>query len=290
MTIARTSALLLAILSLVACSGSSTAPDEGYAQPDSNIQGDSSFATQDVTRLVHSYHTVKLKPQTITMSISRDGETVYINQNHKDFALTYNPTTGRYEDISSGYAAFLSREYVATNTVETVYFGVYEPSTHSTNYLNDGYFVVGYKTNPVQIDALTGSAIFNGHTDLEMRTDTRHGYGHGAVSLTANFDTNTIGGVMKVINSGKLNAQFTMPNTSFAVTPTNATNITGNQFSASMTATVTPTPGINMTINPTTMNGHFYGSGGTGIGATFAGTGTLDGETLFFQGALAAAK
>ncbi|MGR3344632.1 MAG: hypothetical protein ACU0DI_15680 [Paracoccaceae bacterium] len=131
-------AIICAGLSLSGCVGN-TGSAQVYAQPGDVVEGGSSFATQDVKRFVVVNGTYSLKDQTIKMSISDDGNTVFVTQNFKDYIMVFDGI-GAYIDGS----AILFPEVTGAGVVETVYF-----SDSSPGYFNAGSFVIGYHTDPL---------------------------------------------------------------------------------------------------------------------------------------------
>ncbi len=265
-----------AFLFLSACLGTS-GPTVRYAQPGDVIQGGSSFATQDAKRFVIVNGTASLKDQTFEMSISDDGQTVYVTQNHKTFTLV-NDGTGRYR----GDNALYFRQIVGSDVVETIFF-----SETTSGYYNGGHVVIGYQTDPAQVAARTGSASYSGQTFLTARTFALDGFADGNVFLTANFDTGSITGLMNITDSGDANADFVVPTTIVTINPSAVSNISGNGFDADLAFTVTPAPGDTVTVDQSGLTGNFYGVNAIGIGATYWATGTYNGDALFIEGALA---
>jgi len=263
--------VLLAIgaaIGLSACSGGGATVT--YAQPGDKIQGGSSFSTQDVKRFVLVDGTTGLKDQTISYSISSDGQTVYVTQNFKDYTLVADGT-GVYRDGG----AILFRAITLSDVVEVIFF----QDTVGTGYYNGGYVIGGYQT--------VGSATYNGATELSFRTSTLDAFGTGSVALTANFSTQTVTGTMNIVDSPASGSDFVLPDTTITINPGNSANISGNQFITNLGIAVSTAGGDVTTIAQTGLNGKFYGVDAASVGASYWATGTYNGQPLFIEGALA---
>jgi len=265
-----------AAVGLSACSGGGAAVT--YAQPGDKIQGGSSFATQDVKRFVLVDGTTGLKDQTISYSISSDGQTVYVTQNFKDYTLVADGT-GVYRDGG----AILFRAITLSDVVEVIFF----EDTVGTGYYNGGYVVGGYQTVPAQVAAQVGSATYNGDTALSFRTSTMDAFGTGSVALTANFSTQTVTGTMNIVDRPATGSDFVLPDTTITINPGNSANISGNQFITNLGIAVSTAGGDVTTIAQTGLNGKFYGVDAASVGASYWATGTYNGQPLFIEGALA---
>ncbi len=270
-------AIICAGLLLSGCGGI-TEVAQVYAQPGDVVGLGSSFATQDVKRFVVVDGTHSLKDQTIAMSISDDGNTVFVTQNFKDYIMVLDGALGAYIDGS----AILFREVSGAGVVETVYFGDSAPG-----YFNAGSFVIGYHTDPVQVAAQTGSATYNGYTYLTARTAALDGFAEGAVVLNVNFGTDTVTGTMTIVDSAHPGADFIVPDTVVTINPGDTANITGNLFITDLSFVFSPAPGDTFSVDQTGLTGGFYGVDAVAVGASYWGTGMLNGENLFIEGALA---
>lgn len=260
-----------------ALSACGSADTTRYALPGDAIGPGSEFATQNVKRSVYVNGSQSLKDQTVSVRFSTDGQKVYISQNHKDYVLV-NDGTGLF---TNSVATFFLED-VSTD-VDIAWFRESTP-----NYSNTGAFIVGYHTNPAQVAAQNGTATFNGITTLDADTNTLFGYGYGQVALTANFDSNTLTGTMNIVDSGSSSTTLVLPDTTVIINPTSISNISGNTFKADLGISFAATPGNTATVSQSGLEGGFYGVNAAGVGATYWATGTLNGENLYIQGALAA--
>ncbi len=273
------------VIALGACSTSSEptiAPQ--IAQPGDIVGPGSSFATQDAKRFVLVNGTSGLRDQTIQWSRSDDGQTMYIVQNHKTFALNWvpsaaDPKLGTYQGSNSFYV----NTVVLSDVVRAAYFS----HSEGTGYYNSGHFVVGYKTDPIEVTRQPGTATFTGYAFLDANTPTLFGFGGGPAALTADFDSGTVTGTMHISDSGDASATMIVPNTTVTINPGNIPNIHGNQFNADLAFSFVPAPGDMASVNQSGLNGAFYGVNAASVGATFWATGSFNGESLNVQGALA---
>jgi len=270
--------VLLATSAAIALSACSSGPSVTYAQPGDEIAGGSTFATQDVKRFVVVNGTTGLKDQTISYSISSDGQTVYVSQNYKDYTLVADGS-GVYRDGN----AILFRAITLSDVVEVIFFS----DTVGTGYYNGGYVVGGYQTVPAQVAAQVGSATYNGATELTFRTSTLDAFGTGSVALTANFGSQTVTGTMNIVDSPSSGSDFVLPDTTITINPGNTANISGNQFITNLGIAVSTAGGDVTTIAQTGLNGKFYGVDAASVGASYWATGMFNGEQLFIEGALA---
>ena len=270
-------ALVSAVIALGACgksSGPIVAPQ--FAQPGDIVGPGSSFATQDVKRFVLVNGTNSLKDQTVNVRISNDGRTVYIEQNHKSFVLV-DDGTGTFR----GDNAIFLAEVTGSSVVKTMYFLETTPG-----YLNSGSFVVGYKTDPIEVTRQPGTATYAGYAILNADTPTLFGFGKGPVTLDADFDSGTVTGTMQISDVGATGTTMTIPDTTVTINPGNVPNISGNQFDSNLAFTLTPALGDTASVIQSGMEGAFYGVNAVGIGATYWAIGSFNGENLYLQGAL----
>ncbi len=263
-------------LVLSACSGGGGTAVV-YAKPGDAIGPGSTFATQDAKRFVIVNGTANLNDQTIQISISDDGQTVTIQQNHKTFTLV-DDGSGTFR----GDNAVFFLDETGSAVVDIAFFGETTPG-----YYNGGWVAVGYKTDPIQVAGRTGSATYTGLTRLTARTFALNGFAEGNVFLNANFDTGSITGLMAIRDRGAANADFVVPTTTVTINPSAAANISGNGFVADLDFSPTPAPGDTISFDQSGLTGNFYGVDAVGIGATYWATGTYNGDALFVEGALA---
>ncbi|MEE9387645.1 MAG: hypothetical protein V3U96_03480 [Paracoccaceae bacterium] len=276
------SALICTALAVSGC-GSSSGGGPRYAQPGDVLANGDSFPVQDVKRYVEVDGTQSLKDQTIGFSISDDGNTVYIAQNHKNYVLTWNSVANRYEQVGASFFFDSS----SANVVQLAFFQDFV----GTGYQNVGSFVFGYETDPTQINPATagGNATFTGEASIGVFINEQNGYGGGPVTLNAVFGTQTITGTMNVSHDPAGGGNLTsFPDSIITINPAGTPNISGNKFNTDLSIAFTPVPGPTVTIAETGLTGGFYGVNAVAVGATFWAEGDVDGDTLLIQGGLTA--
>lgn len=269
-----------ALIALSGCAGSGGSSDPAFATPASRVGSGSSFASQNVKRYVLVNHTRSLKDQTIEVSFSGDGQTAYLAQNHKTYAMT-RTAPGVYKVGN----AILSEQIALSDFVHAMFF----QDTVGTGYYNGGYFVLGYKTDPGQISAANngGSASYSGQTRMRVANGAGSGFGTGTVTLNANFANSRVTGVMNVSHDPANPGTLSFADVTLTINPHNTANLTGNQFNTDLNIAFAPTPGTTVSIGQTGLSGNFYGVNAASAGGTYWGTGTRNGQPLFIEGAFA---
>ncbi len=274
-------AALLGLAALSACGNVTSRAQPVFATSGTKVGPGSEFPTQAVKRFVLVNGTRSLKDQTIRVSFSADGQTAYVEQNHKKYTL---PLVAPGEFYAGN--ADLIDEITLSDDVHTMFF----QDSVGSGYYNGGHLVVGYKTNPAQMSPATrgGSATYNGQTRLSVRTMTGNGFSRGSTTLTANFATGVLNGTMSTTDDAAAGGTIAIPDATITVNPGGTQNISGNRFSTDLGIAFVPVPGSAVTIGQAGLSGNFYGVNAASAGGTYWAEGTLNGGLMLIEGAFAA--
>ncbi len=223
---------------------------------------------------------------TITYQTTSDPSQIVAVVNGESVTMNFEGSSGQFVGNNSNYSvsSFVFANS-ADNQASLLAFQYDDISAGSWNF---GYAVSGLTTNPADIAALSGSATYNGASELFII----HGNvnlgqmadGSGTVLLNADFGTGTISGSMTISDKGSSTPGFALLPTTITIDPT---MITGNGFSTTISATASD---LAMTsITSSSLVGNFLGVNGANVGGSFSGSGiSADGTTpaTFYGGFL----
>lgn len=131
--------------------------------------------------------------------------------------------------------------------------------------LNSGRFVAGYDTNPADLARVAGTADFNGGMAVALRNGFDLAAGNGDITLTVDFDANTISGTGTLIDLNDANADFNFDPIAVSF---DTTKYSGNGFTGTISA---PADDIDGTLTDATYSGRFYGPDAESAGGQITG-------------------
>lgn len=185
--------------------------------------------------------------QVSSLSITIDGVTYPLTSGGSGLTFGGGNITGFIQPFTTGDQA-----------VDILYISM----SDTAGVFVDGYFPIGFNTDPSVISSASGIISLSGTSAGFFNDDNgTFDFLTGSVNFNVNFDSGTLNGNGTISDSGGQIATYTIPTTS----------IVGNAFNTSATATFS-TPGV--TASSATVDGQFYGSTGTAVGGTYAIEGT----------------
>lgn len=264
------------LIALAACGGSSSSEPtlvpvtpispSGFASETRGLEDVATLNIVDQRRIVSDgTENLSLDVQDITISD--------LNNGNDEIAITIDGQTFVLEGIE-GTSTFSFDD--GTNLVEIFSEGITTPDASVIGVfalldgeLNAASLVIGLDTNPDVIDALSGSAEFDGVVDVTTRTGFTDGFGGGQIALDVDFDAMTVGGELEIFDIGNSSSETFIPNVTFDIAET---DITGNGFETSLT--FNPDESLDQldgTIVSAGINGRFYGAEGATLGGQIFG-------------------
>ncbi|SEV93992.1 hypothetical protein SAMN04488515_0322 [Cognatiyoonia koreensis] len=254
---------------LSACGGSSgqgfdTRPISaaGFATADTEIAGDYDYtltnpqriritsdqtATQERTGDITLSGTVGEGPVTLTI----DGET---------YTLERSPTNRTTYEVDDDFINLFTALPVGENVVALRVFAAVDGD------FNLGGFVAGYDTNPAEVGARDGTAIYFGRSDLTLRRGFDDAFGQGTINLIVDFDDASVsgGGIIRDDELGVADFNFQDLTVSFDDAEINENGFEGT-FVLSFDGGVIET-------NDTIYEGRFFGPNAAEVGGQFHGS------------------
>lgn len=257
---------ILSTLILTACGGGGpsfdTTPLEanGFAQEGGGFGGDYDFTIENATRTVSIGTELSQEKGTIRIVGTAGEGPITVTLNGVDYTLQRAPNNDGpaiFEDgndrISFG-AAIRGTDFVELTSLFSVIDGT----------LNSGVFARGFDTNPAVVQKITGSAEFEGQMEAVLRNGFADASGSGNLTMSVDFDDNTISGNGVLIDEQLPISEFGFPPTSIRF---EQTEIDENGFAGTVTVE-SPLPG---TLNGATYDGRFFGPNAESVGGQFVG-------------------
>ncbi len=222
---------------------------------------------------------IRLAPQAITIAVSDDLESIVLTVDGVDYTATLSDEVGLFDGFDSAYT-FEDGDagiYLNTSTISDSAEMVFITAATDEQILT-GFDTFGFDTDPTVIDAVTGTATYDGQITLYTVSSFEDGLGtqidgdalSGDITLTADFDGNAISGdavfTEEVFDTDTSDFVTVSDNLTFE-----AAAIDGNGFSG----TVSDDGeffGDGVTLQDVTYNGNFYGAEGETVGGNLSGT------------------
>lgn len=298
----KASLALLPIAALTACGGSGANFDNriqvaptsssGYATRSSFISRSNQTISTDIT-LIESLDGRPANRQIVQVGVElqpiagSDGFTVTVSG--QDVTVFWDADRGFYY----GEAAGSSVSLYAINESETGQVATYWAFlTHDVADPSNGLYgpvTIGINSNPAEVDALTGTATYNGRAGVAVSADDRsfHAYADGEIEITANFQSSTLAGEMALSEVENVReGDIEMNDVTILI---DETSFAGNGFQTTMT--VDPTDLGLASIGESEVSGQFYGHNGSDIGGSMNAFGTSEnGTTALIVGAFSASR
>lgn len=278
----------LTALALAGCGGSSTgvmnlveAPTSsaGYAGSSVSLLNPSQTVTSNVTllnRTIAPANVEVLEFQT-TISATSTADTFTVTAMGHTYTVAWDSSIGAYAG-TTGSTSIQLYPYNSNTAQLGMYWVRWDPDTSVDNGGAFGPTVVGVNTSPAMVEARSGSAKYSGGGIIAVKSDNEQFYASadGTATLTANFDSNTIGGQINVSNINTAQAgSVAIPDTTVVI---NQTSFSGNAFET--TVSIAPADFGLQSAGTIDASGMFYETGATGVGGTFLGEGiAADGTT-----------
>ena len=305
-TTQRTATASLLALTLAACSGGSGGGDNsgggnstpqastGYAQPTDKIRNNVTFTVPQGTWIKREFGqptTTQQPDVAVRFGLNVDDPSqIYITYNGETYLAQRTGSSGNsYLSQSTEDGQIIRRSFerqltTSSNVVAGGLATISNPTNPSDgapiNYVQSGYIVYGFDTDPSTIGAETGSAYYSGTIRANGYQDANVSSASGNMTLSANFDSNTINGNFNLSNlSGMTGTEnYTMQSTA----------ITGNGFSGNITVTDGSLQS-GQTLQNGGYQGNFYGAAAEAVGGTINMT-IQDGaeSPIFIQGGFVA--
>jgi len=281
----RSILLSISALSLAACGGGGgvTTSVVGFAQPSSEIAVGFKSSAETVTAVSNGTTPATVSQRDVSFAVT-DTTQVTVTIDGTPYVLDldgsfYRTTQGnlsvlffleslRYDDLEFGW---LFQENLATGEAE------------------GGYIVWGFKTDPVEVAAQSGTATYTGQARFDVYNATTDEYGSGSIQLVTDFASDTISGTMILSDiDGLAGGLGGLPDATVTINPA---AITSNGFSTTTSTVITGANLNGAVINPGTLEGTFFGSNAPRVGGTFSATGTNAlGDDLAVQGGFVAER
>ena len=276
---------LLAFALLPACNfgGNYRPPGEGYANATTSVTNGGYFARQTAKRIVLVNGVRSFKNQNVRVTIAPDYQSATVFVNNASYNLTVDPLDPNrfYGTNSYGLIGFNT-----SSDVQIVYFDYDDNAAINAGYENNGNFVVGFTTDPVEVRDRVGTASYSGAATAKYYVGNFDETASGTAQMTANFGTGSVYGTI-ALTDDQPGSGLAMPDIDMSFNQSMASNVSGNGFSGGISTTVNTTGGDTATISGGALNGQFYGVDAASIGGTFWNTGTFNGQQMLLQGAFA---
>ena len=270
----------------------------GFATADTAVARGTDWTLSDVPQLSYvdgsTTRTIEDRDVTIDISEVRGLLTVTIDDTTYDLVFDEGrDRTFRFDNFEN--SVVYRREYYPDPNVEFVYlahtrygsrrFGIADGSA--------GFYTIGYKTDPVTVEQLTGSATYNGEMDLIISGDGQVGFGEGDIELTANFNSGRISG-QAIVENGFV-ANVPIPNDLFVPTTTfelEGATLSDGAFAGNLSVSEGGRLPFGAEFTDGSYEGAAYGPLADGLGGQVTGSWAFSDGTIAYtmQGAFVAVR